>query len=265
MPMKAMIRNLGKMTSINLLKSNFGEQEKRVIASLTNVEALSKARIHPLDILVALKIYSQGHSERGSLSWRPVPGIVEALNEAFYLSFKNVAPLGKNFLIGLDVSGSMSSRISDSNSLTSREATSAISLLLARTEKSAEVFAFSNSFMPLTVHKNLSLEGLMRKTESLPFQGTDCALPMLHATRNKIDNIDCFIVLTDSETWAGNIHPSQALLDYRRQFNPEAKLIVLATVPSAFTIADPTDAGYLDIAGFDSSVYSVMQEFLKGW
>ena len=45
--------------------------------------------------------------------------------------------------------------------------------------------------------------------------GTDCALPMIYAKEKKLD-VDVFIVYTDSETWFGKIHPSEALKQYRK-------------------------------------------------
>ena len=45
--------------------------------------------------------------------------------------------------------------------------------------------------------------------------GTDCALPMLHAKKKKLE-IDVFIVYTDNETWYGRVHPSAALRQYRK-------------------------------------------------
>ena len=73
--------------------------------------------------------------------------------------------------------------------------------------------------------------------------GTDCALPMLDATKKKLD-VDCFVVLTDSETWAGKIHPFEALQQYRAKMNkPHAKCVVVGMVSNGFTIADPNDAG----------------------
>ena len=44
--------------------------------------------------------------------------------------------------------------------------------------------------------------------------GTDCALPMLWAARQKL-NVSGFVTYTDSETWFGQIHPFQALRQYR--------------------------------------------------
>ena len=90
--------------------------------------------------------------------------------------------------------------------------------------------------------------------------GTDCALPMIHAREQKIP-VDVFIVYTDNETWFGNVHPSQALRDYRRAMNIDAKLIVAGMSANSFTIADPADKGMLDIAGFDSNCPNLIRNF----
>jgi hypothetical protein len=96
MPMTAMIRNLNKMTAIGLLEEN-NEQVQSVCEKLRNEDLLKKARIHPFNVLLALKQYESGksdksgHSGRGdkvSLTWKANPIITKALEDAFYLSFK---------------------------------------------------------------------------------------------------------------------------------------------------------------------------------
>ena len=57
------------------------------------------------------------------------------------------------------------------------------------------------------------------------FGGTDCALPMTWALQNHV-KVDIFVVYTDNETWAGGIHPIQALEQYRRKMGIPAKLVV---------------------------------------
>ena len=85
--MTAMIRNLGKMSNIGLLKplSNYS---KMVCDRLKSEHALKQARIHPFSVLLALKTYQQGHGDKGKLNWPVDQSIVAALNEAFYMSFK---------------------------------------------------------------------------------------------------------------------------------------------------------------------------------
>jgi 60 kDa SS-A/Ro ribonucleoprotein len=92
---------------------------------------------------------------------------------------------------------------------------------------------------------------------------TDCALPMLYALDKKLA-IEVFVVYTDSETWHGDIHPVQALRRYRERTGIAAKLIVVGMVSLGFSIADPDDAGMLDVVGFDAAVPQLMSHFAAG-
>ena len=102
MPMTAMIRNLGKMTSVGLLNENDREPLDSVCSKLRDVGMLKSARIHPFNVLVALKTYMDGHGDKGKLRWNPNEEILTALEEAFYFSFK-VRIIFKllNFKLGL--------------------------------------------------------------------------------------------------------------------------------------------------------------------
>jgi 60 kDa SS-A/Ro ribonucleoprotein len=83
---------------------------------------------------------------------------------------------------------------------------------------------------------------------------------MLYALERSMP-VDTFVVLTDSETWAGHIHPVQALRTYRERMNIPARLIVVGMVSQSFTIADPSDSGMMDIIGFDLAVPQLMSDF----
>ena len=103
----------------------------------------------------------------------------------------------------------------------------------------------------------------MRAVSDLQFGGTDCALPMVHATKARRE-VDTFVVYTDSETWAGSVHPAQALREYRRASGIDARLVVVGMVSNGFSIADPDDAGMLDVVGFDTSTPEVIAGFGRG-
>jgi len=60
------------------------------------------------------------------------------------------------------------------------------------------------------------------------------------------------------------IHPCKALEEYRAKINPEAKLVVVAMTATNFSIADPNDAGMLDVVGFDTNTPQAIAEFSKG-
>jgi 60 kDa SS-A/Ro ribonucleoprotein len=176
-------------------------------------------------------------------------------------------PTGKRFVIGIDVSASMSdATVLGLSHVTAREAVCALTMCLDRSEGlgNVHVMAFSKGLIPLKVEKDERLDSLTRRTAALPFSSTDCSLPMTWALKEKIE-ADCFVVLTDNETNCGEIHPHQALKAYRAASGcPDAKLIVLAVSTSSFTIADPSDPGMLDIAGLDSAVPRLVSEFVMG-
>jgi 60 kDa SS-A/Ro ribonucleoprotein len=114
--------------------------------------------------------------------------------------------------------------------------------------------------VPLGISPRERLDDAVRRTNGLPFGRTDCALPMLYATERSIE-VDVFVVYTDSETWSGQIHPVQALRQYREKTGIPAKLIVQAFVANRFSIADPNDAGMLDVIGFDTAVPTLIRDF----
>jgi 60 kDa SS-A/Ro ribonucleoprotein len=54
----------------------------------------------------------------------------------------------------------------------------------------------------------------------------------------------------------------QALQEYRRTVRIPARLIVVGMVSNGFTIADPNDAGMLDVVGFDAATPQVIADFM---
>lgn len=263
MPITATIRGLGKFTSNGVLKP-LGKYTKLVCDRITNEDLIKKGRVHPLQFLSALKTYEVGCGVKGSLSWTPVDQICDALEEGFYKSFKYVEPTGKNYLFGIDVSGSMGSPCSGISNLSCAEGAAALAMTIARTEKNYAIRGFADKFVDLQIRANDSLETATAKARKNNFGGTDCSLPMKYALENKLD-VDVFIVITDNETYAGIGHPHQWIERYRLEMKkPEAKLIVMAMTASKFSIANPNDPGMLDVVGFDANVPLIISEFVNG-
>ena len=160
--------------------------------------------------------------------------------------------------------------------LSPRMAAAAMAMAIARREPNYYMAGFAASpgesatlaymrrdapmMSPLDITASDSISDAMQKTRDPPFGRTDCALPMLDAMAKNIP-VDCFIILTDSETWAGNIHPVEALRQYRRKSGIQAKLVVVGMVSNEFSIADPDDAGMMDVVGFDSAVPALITDF----
>ena len=135
-----------------------------------------------------------------------------------------------------------------------------MAMVTARTEPNYHIMAFGHTFVPLNISAKDRLDRVIQETKAVSFGGTDCSLPMKWAMENEVE-ADAFVVYTDAETWAGEIHASQMIQQYRDQTGIPAKLIVVGMVANEFTIADPQDDGMLDVVGFDTATPDVISGF----
>ena len=274
-PQTALMRQLPRLTRLGMLP-DLGGRTDEVAARLTDAERLRSGRVHPVNVLVAQRTYSSGRSARGGGEWVPSRKVADALDAAFYTAFGAVEPSGTRTLLAVDVSGSMAVPISGMP-ITAREASAALALVQLATEPSAAAVGFTtrgngtavratwhdSALLPLSISPRQRLDDALKTIDAMPMSGTDCALPMVYATERALE-VDTFVVYTDNETWAGSIHPHQALAEYRRRSGIDAKLIVVGMTATEFSIADPSDPGMLDVVGFDSAVPSLITEFARG-
>jgi len=272
MPQTALIRKLPILTNAGLAKGEIGKQ---IAVQLTNQELLVRGRVHPMNVLVAQRTYASGVSPNGKNTWTPAPMITDALNDAFYAAYAAVVPANKRTLLALDVSGSMSASIAKMP-LSCREAAAALALITLNTEPDADVIGFSDGSIGqrygwsasgsvasrLDISPKRRLDDVCRYTSSLDFGRTDCSLPMIWAN-SEGENYDTIIIVTDNETWFGNIHPHQALKLYRERWG-STKIVVVAMTPTRNSILDPEDADSLDVAGFDTAVPNLISSFSAG-
>ena len=248
---------------------------------LTDSEMILKTRLHPINYLVAAVTYEDGQLNRRdswygvtrSKDWKPSSIINDALNDGFHLAFKAVEPANKRTFIGVDVSGSMASGALGID-LSCAQVSGAVAMTIARTEPMYEIRGFTSGstnrygrggseLTDLGITARTSLSSAMNKVQKSNFGSTDCAQPMLYALDNKIE-IDTFVVITDNETWAGNIKPHQALKQYRDKMGIDARLAVFGVASTNFTIADKNDRGMMDFVGFDSNAPKILADFSAG-
>ena len=269
MPVTAFIRNLATLTRLGVISP-------MVTARACDVRGrigTERGRVHPIGVLSALLTYRSGKGVRGQHTWEPVTQVVAALDAAFERSFSQAPQTGSRLYLGIDVSGSMGhGEVAGVPGLTPRMAAAAMAMAVARREPNHYLAAFASKsgtntrnwrdaeMVPLDITGRDSIADAVHKTQALPFGGTDCALSMLDAL-NKGIPVDCFVVLTDSETWAGGIHPRVALRKYREETGLAAKLVVVALVSNGFTITDPEDGGMLDVVGFDAAAPQLIADF----
>lgn len=272
MPLRAMVRNLGKMSQVGILGPRSVGQ--KLVCDKLNQQYIMKSRLHPYALLVALKVYQQGEGMLGDLTWKVNQAIVDKLDDAFYLAFGNVEDSGKSTLVALDVSGSMSAPLVSGykqgkrglecvlSPVTCCEAGTAMGLITMSTQKKHIFARFNNGLQTGGLRVGTRMDDALRWTSGVNFGGTDCALPMVEARRNKWE-VDTFVIITDNDTWAGNVHPHTALEQYRDAMGIPAKVVVVGMASTGFTIANPDDPGMLDVVGFDTSTPQLISEFSK--
>ena len=243
MPQTALIRQLPRLTSLGLTNSKVGIV---IAAQLRDAEQLKRGRVHPVNVLVAQRTYASGRSVRGEATWTPTPRITDALDQAFYAAYGAVEPAGVPMLLACDVSGSMGAAVSGLP-ISCREAVAALALVTLNVEDGAEIIGFSDgrshdqggfrgigysynsqsAATRLDITPRRRLDDVCSYMARLNFGRTDCALPMIWAAKNKLDfqSID---VLTDNETYWGQVHPWQALKAYREHVGHDVKFSVVS-------------------------------------
>ena len=262
MPLEALTRNLGKISSTGIA-DRFSDAERLIVQKL-NQENIKASKLHPMKILVANKVYSQGHGEKGSLTWEPNEKILEALDNAFYMSFDNVEPTGKNIYVAVDISGSMRAPLGGNMAgISSCMAAAAMAMTFVKTEPNTHVMGFADKLTSLGFNKNISLDEAVRRASNRNFGNTDCGIMFKDAETRKLP-IDAFVVITDNETNSNRESPVKTLRHFRKVMGRDTKLVVIGTATNEISIADPNDNGMLDVAGMDTSVPSVMFDFIRG-
>lgn len=275
MPMTAMIRNLPTMTRCGLV-APMSNAANCVVERLNDAQRLKSARVHPVSLLFALKTYEAGRNDHGAL-WNPVSQVVDALNDAFYLSFVNAPATGKRWLLAVDASGSMTASLyapsKDAKTglnrntalpISAREGALAMAVVTAHTEPHHVILGFTQGdhVKPLPISSRQRIPDAMNMfARMVEPKGTDCSLPILWALKNH-QQVDAFVIYTDNESWAGPIHASQALDQYRQKTGIPARLVIVGMTATQSSLARSSDPGSLDVVGFDPSVPEIMAQFV---
>lgn len=258
MPYNALVRQLPRLTRLGVTTARKAD----IVGRLRDPEVIAKSRIHPFALLLATVTYAQGQG-RGGRDWTPEAQVVDALNDAFYLAFGNVQPANKRTLLALDVSGSMDGSYIAGTLMSARVASSAMALVTAATEPDYTTMAFCREFVHLPISPRQRMDDVLAMTNRLPFGGTDCALPLTWALKNKV-LVDTVVIYTDNESWAGPIHVTQALDNYRQATGLPTRLIAVGMTATRYTVADPNDTGSMDVTGFDAAAPNLIAGFSRG-
>lgn len=268
--MTALLRNLGRMTRIGTLGA-YQPANATVVRRLTDAAALGEARIHPMDVFLALRVYSSGVTQpnpnEAPHTWNPVGEISDALEEAYSLSFGYTPPTGRRLIVAVDSSGSMSSTWGHSVTMGGSPLGKPYEIACAVAAQIKRIEGGNAHIIDVdTVARNSRVTARTNLREIASWHasggGTDLSLPFTYAAQHDL-TVDGFVVLTDGETWAGRQHAFQALDGYRRRCNPAARVVVATMAATGHTIGDPGDPGVLNVAGMDAALPKVITGFIR--
>lgn len=266
MPLGATLRNLANFTRLGIFDRDQDALE-RVVARLTNDVTIRRSRLHPIDFLVAAHTYDTGRSLKGTNTWLPNATIMAALQDGLDVSFEVQQPTHKSIIVGVDLSASMKRAMTSGLEMLSTceaAAVQALALVKAEVGGRTNVLGFDTTARPFQIARNWNWKLVAKMVkENANGAGTNCAAPIEYATQTGL-KADAFVILTDNETWAGEIHPETALRDYRQKMgDPRTKLVVVCMAANRETIGDPNDERVLNIVGFDSHAPSLIQDFIR--
>ncbi|KAK2822107.1 hypothetical protein Q5P01_022172 [Channa striata] len=261
MPLESVLKILGRMTSNKIFEP--GSSETQALCERIESEtALKKAKIHPFSILLSSENYKRGQGYQGKIKWEPDSSILRAMDVAFYKSFMNVEPVGKRFIVAVDVSTSLSSVV-PGTSISTAVAAAAITMIFARTETDTQVLAYSEGdLVPCSVSADMSLAQTTVELVKIPGGSTDCTLPITWATEND-KTVDVFIILTNNPLWTFTASPVESLKKHRQKSGANSKLVMVGLTSIGQAIADMEDRGLLIICGFDLGALSVIRNLAQ--
>ncbi len=264
MPAWAFVRNLGYLTSIGVL-----DEPQALEIALRKIRDLPKSPVHPLRIMLAALVYEKGKGMRRE--WSPIPEIVQGLNWAYRERLSRSQPIGKPFLLALDVSGSMWGGETQAG-VPPIYAAAAFGLYVLLREPEAEVIGVDTNIHPLrgagllgrsvedmTIHRFVDL------LEKVGKGFTDLSLPFKHAM-DRVARGDppphAIVIFTDSETWAGREHPFQALRQLRSRTNVPVRAVNVAATATGYSLLEPDDPLAFQVVGFDAAVMDMVSEII---
>lgn len=259
--------NLNTLARHGVFKST--EAVAYVAQRIADKEEIKRAKVFPFQLFSAF-LATQGNQD--------VPKqITNALQDAAQAAVENVPQLEGSVIVGVDVSGSMSSPITGHR----RGATTAVRCVDAAAVLAAALIQRNNdsAVIPFdTRHHDARdinpRDSIMTNAQKLSHYGgggTDCSIP-IQVCLDKNIKADTIIIVSDNESWAQmgasyryyrfSTTLASAWHTYSRRF-PASRLVCLDIQPSG-TVQASDSQRVLNIGGFSDAVFPVLAEFASG-
>lgn len=191
--------------------------------------------------------------------------LASALETVMEKSVENLPEIKGKTLIAVDVSGSMSSPLSDKGSMRIVDVAAMFGACLSRKCESSRIVTFDTGIRLDLVNPKDSILTLAKKL-SADGGGTNIGL-VLDYIKDKNIEVDNVIIVSDNESWAdrsGYFGNSVTFADkWNKMASKGMKLISMDLVPNAYTNAPTSRKNNLCVSGFNDSVWEVIKNFFE--
>ncbi len=263
----ALLRHLNTLNRNGVLA---GEVLDEVVTRLTDPEAIRKAKVLPFRFYAASKAIEDVKS----------PTLIAALDYAMSKSLANVPAIPGTVAIGSDVSGSMSTAMSDKSSVRYVDICAILSATIAHQNQDAYVLPFNSQVLPFNARPSDSLFTYAHAMASLCDNGTAVGAPIQWLLERNI-GVDVFIGITDNEDWAygqwrywanssfGGVNPGTRSNFYDlwmqyTQRHPNAKAYLINLAPYRDSVAPSNAKNVKQISGWGEDVLRYIASDVRG-
>lgn len=244
-------------------KGAFGVEgtAEMVAARLSDEEALTKARVLPYQLMVAL----------GSVGEDVPLKVQAALEAALEVSLSKVPALEGQVVVCPDVSGSMSSPVTGyrkgaSSKVRCIDVAALVSAAVLRRNPNARLLPFEQRVVELKLDPRARIAVNAKKLGAIGGGGTNVSAPLalLNKQRAKVDLV---VIVSDNESWvdARRTGATATMREWEVLKNrcPRAKLVCIDLQPYGTTQAK-SRRDILNVGGFSDAVFETLSTFATG-
>ncbi|XP_067144663.1 RNA-binding protein RO60 [Centruroides vittatus] len=269
LPLHVLLRKLPRLHRLGFLKNNTA-LFKSFMERLRSESALADGHLGPIETFIIARQHDiSGKLDQGKpLTRYRSSQLDDALHNLHMASFKMVPSTGKRYLVAVDVRNPMDHNriVIGGVNLSPSDASALLIMALVRAEgQNVAAVAFSTKGMAnIDINNKMTLSDISCRMRETPMGPVNMAAPLQWAQERK-RYFDIIIVCTDNQTQPGDVHPAEALKEYRKAFNlPQTRFVICAMSSQGFSLAPPDEPGMLDIAGFNVKTLQVIQDFARG-
>lgn len=273
MPLTALLRHLGKLTSFGLLQP-CSEGEESTCSRLENEDILRQANLHPIQILSSLNGYFKGRRLRNpQLRWSVNDNIVQSLTKAYMkqltCSCQNPR-LPPNILVAINIRRSMGSHVAGKPVMNCKQTATALAMTLKSCQSRTQIVTFCNRHTVEKLQFQISEggihdieEALENVTARMENDLTDFNEPFRYANQN-MGSVDAIILMTDCLTWRDQSDIRDAYRNFKQRYGDISFVTVgFHNNGEDFPVAERQNPKMLDVIGPDAEAIDLIVSFLS--